>query len=421
MEKKKKINFKQPKYIFPLIILPFALFIGYLLMDFMGEEVKKEEVKQEIATSLGSVDDPILGKNEAYEKLFSSEGTDNRTMIQELDKETDSLFSYTDVMDEKQKRYLDSLSYERSRLSDNNSTYSGDRKYYNPKETQYETPTSQLQQGDSEKPKTEEDLNYERSLEIIKLLNNNSNNGEEKKREENTSERENFDPVESMRKQMLFLDSLEKAKDPEYRARAEAERKRSERMEKLKAFANKTQYVSKTRARGKFNHISKEEDTDLIKAVIDEDIKGYLGSRIRIRLLEDVYIGKKKVKKGTFLYAEITGFTLQRVNLNIVSAMIDNKIYPINLSIYDMDGLKGLYVPASAFREMMRELGSNSVQGVNLEGGQQGFFSSLATNLFQSASTTIAAIIRKNKVKLKYNSYLYLINEQELKNETDEK
>jgi hypothetical protein len=36
---------------------------------------------------------------------------------------------------------------------------------------------------------------------------------------------------------------------------------------------------------------------------------------------------------------------MQRVNLTIVSAFIKGEIYPVNLSIYDVDGMKGLYVP----------------------------------------------------------------------------
>ena len=127
------------------------------------------------------------------------------------------------------------------------------------------------------------------------------------------------------------------------------------------------------------------------------------------------------MKKGSFLYAEISGFSMQRVELNIISVMIDNQIYPINLSIYDMDGIRGLYVPASAFREMTRQLGANSVQGINVENGQ-GFFSSMASNLFRSASEAVVAIIRKNKVTLKYSTYIYLINEKELiknKNENE--
>ena len=99
----------------------------------------------------------------------------------------------------------------------------------------------------------------------------------------------------------------------------------------------------------------------------------------------------------------------------MVSVLVNGNILPINLSVFDIDGMQGLYVPASAFREMMRELGTNSVQGTTLESGSESFFTSMASNLFSSASQTISNIIRKNKAKLKYNTYIYLINEKELK------
>ena len=155
-----------------------------------------------------------------------------------------------------------------------------------------------------------------------------------------------------------------------------------------------------------------------MKAVIDENVTGYLGSRIRFRLLEDVYVGKNKVSKGSILYGQISGFTLQRVNLNIVSILNNGEILPINLSVYDTDGMQGLYVPQSAFREMMRELGENSVQGTTMDNSGQGFFTSLLSRAFQSTSQTIANLIRKNKAKIKYNTHIYLINEKDLsKNE----
>jgi len=247
-------------------------------------------------------------------------------------------------------------------------------------------------------------------MEMMRMLN------EGNKSEETKQEEKEYDPVKGLREQMLFLDSLEKSKDPAYKRQMEAQGRMKANKDKMDEFLNSTMQVSKTRNLGAFNHISKQKENFTIKSVIDENIKGYLGSRIRLRLLEDIFIGKKKVqvKKGTFLYAEISGFSQQRVFLNIVSVMVDNDIYPINLSIYDMDGMKGLYVPSSAFREMTRELGANSIQGVNVESGQ-GFFTSLAGNLFQSASQAVTAIIRKNKVTLKYNSYIYLIDEKDLK------
>lgn len=186
--------------------------------------------------------------------------------------------------------------------------------------------------------------------------------------------------------------------------------------ERMEAFLDSTLKVSKAGLNSQFNTISKEKENDFIRAVIDENVKGYSGSRIRFRLLEDVYVGKnRKIDKGTILYGQISGFNMQRVKLNIVSVLYKGEILPINLTIYDNDGMEGLYVPQSAFREMVNEFGSNSMQGQNMSSGSgEGFFTSMWSKLFQSTSTTIANLIRKNKVKLKYNSYVYLINEQEL-------
>ena len=106
---------------------------------------------------------------------------------------------------------------------------------------------------------------------------------------------------------------------------------------------------------------------------------------------------------------------MQRVELNIISVFSKGEILPVNLSIYDLDGMKGLYVPQSIFRDMVREMGSNSVQGTQMDMGGSGFFTSLGTRLFTSTTKSIANLIKANKAKLKYNSYVLLIDEKELK------
>jgi conjugative transposon TraM protein len=158
--------------------------------------------------------------------------------------------------------------------------------------------------------------------------------------------------------------------------------------------------VTKASKSTEFNSIFRQRENNFIKAVIDENIKGFAGSRIRIRLLEDVYVGNAKISKGTPLYALISGFSLQRVNLNIVSVMHQNEILPISLNIYDVDGMEGLYVPSSAFREMTRSMGENIVQGQNLSSGSADFFTTTLSSVYQSTSKTISDVIRKNKAKL---------------------
>ena len=404
----KKINFKQPKYIFPLILLPVILFLGFHTTKYMDKEKQPKEISQDLSLNLGETQDSILSKNAAYDDLFQR--GDGRSMLDGIDKDNDSLQSYSDNLDYNQKRYIDSLKMVRS-LNNRANGNGGNDSYY---------------KQNSQRNSDEKD--FQRSAEMIRMLNNESN-GSGSKLNTNSANQNSFgttknevgnDPVKMLKKQMLMMDSLEKAKDPEYQSALAAENKLKNNKEKMTAFLNSTLRVDKSTLNPSFNSIAKKDGDNFIKAVIDENHKGYLGSRIRFRLLEDINVGKHKINKGTILYGQISGFSLQRVNLNVVSILKDGNILPVNLSVFDMDGMKGLYIPQSDFREMLREMGSNSVQGTQMDSGGESFFTSLFSSLFSSTSKTIASMIRQNKAKLKYNSYLYLINDKELKKNNDD-
>ena len=251
------------------------------------------------------------------------------------------------------------------------------------------------------------------------MLNDKSNGKQENEQlsenQKSSNQNAQQDPVKYLKQQMLVMDSLEKARDPEYQAKLLAEQKLKANKEKMDEFLNSTFNVGKSGINSEFNAFYRENENSFIKAVIDENNKGFLGSRIRFRLLEDIFVGNKKIDKGSILYGQISGFSMQRVDLKIVSVFTKGEILPVNLSIYDIDGMKGLYVPQSVFRDMIREMGSNSVQGTQMDMGGQGFFTSIGSKLFTSTSKSIANLIKTNKAKLKYNSYVFLIDEKQLK------
>lgn len=391
----KQLNFKQKKYVLPLLALPFLLLFVYVGAQFAKEEKPKEKPK-ELSLSLGETKDSIMTKNDAYDALFQKD--DNRTMLGGLDKEQDSLMSYEDQLSLVQKRKIDSLKDVRSRQNGYQAK-GNPSSYYNPK-------------GQND------DKDYKRSEDIIRMLNDKSygkseNNYADTPREKTQNGQQ--DPVKLLKQQMLVMDSLEKAKDPEYQSKLAAEQRLKANKEKMEAFLNSTFNVSKSGINSGFNAFYKEKENNFIKAVIDENNKGFLGSRIRFRLLEDIFVGNKKIEKGSILYGQISGFSMQRVDLTIVSVFTKGEIFPVNLSIYDLDGMKGLYVPQSIFREMMREMGQNSIQGTQMDMRGEGFFTSLGTKLFTSTSKSIANLIKTNKAKLKYNSYVFLIDEKQLK------
>ena len=164
-----------------------------------------------------------------------------------------------------------------------------------------------------------------------------------------------------------------------------------------------------------------EKEPALIKAIIDENIKAMDGSRVRLRLLNDVEIGEMVVKKGAYLYAIMSGFGSQRVKGTVKSVLVDDEIVKINLSLYDTDGMEGLYVPSSQFRETSKDVASGAVTG-NVDMNNTNTGSSFSQwgmqtvqNAYQKTTNAIGKAIKKNKVKLKYGTFVYLINSKDTK------
>ena len=170
-----------------------------------------------------------------------------------------------------------------------------------------------------------------------------------------------------------------------------------------------------------FNTIADEEKLDdpLIKAMIDQTTKAHEGTRLRFKLLDDVIVKGVKLKKGTYLYGTVTGFGQQRVMADITSILVKDKFLKIHLSVYDLDGMQGFYVPESAFRDMMKNAGSAAMQSnISFDsGGGNGISAEMLAlqalqNVYQSTSSAVSQAIKKNRAKIKYNTIVYLINEQ---------
>jgi len=190
---------------------------------------------------------------------------------------------------------------------------------------------------------------------------------------------------------------------------------------KIKKDGEKGQTVEKVNSPNadRFNTVSanKNVDAPLIKAMIDKTTKAHEGTRLRFKLLDDVTINKVLLKKGTYLYGLVTGFGQQRVKANITSILVGSKFIKVNLSIYDNDGMEGFYVPESAFRDLMKEAGSQAMQqnmqfGNNYGSTLNGESVALQAlqNIYQSASSAVSANMRKNRARIKYNTIVYLIN-----------
>jgi conjugative transposon TraM protein len=168
-----------------------------------------------------------------------------------------------------------------------------------------------------------------------------------------------------------------------------------------------------------FNTLGDGQKNSFIKAILDEGLKVYDGSRVRIRLMDDIIVDNTPLSKGSYLFGIISGFATQRVFVSITSIVYDSRITNVKLEVFDYDGMRGLYIPESLFREISKEAGAQAVGNGNItfSGGSQVNATQLAYQAAQDAYRTstraMSDAIRKRKAILKYNTMVYLVGDKD--------
>ena len=408
-----KINFKQPKYVLPAILYPLLLISGYLIFDIFDTE------PAETGNTLQTTE--FLNPELPQARVDNNGGIDGKyeSMVK----------SYGRIQD-----FSAVENIERNNNED-------DKEAYESKYTE-----DDLALLDTEADRRTEEL--ERLREMQERLRKSAEKGEAMNRDAVSlpllDEHERIARSEQRRKEALAeLDKalaearlqgrkgLEPAADSTgvsasvpLSAGTVTDRNVEVNGNAVHELGDDTetgQVVKKIKTSSDYFHTLAENEPEpkLIKAIIDENIKAVDGSRVRLRLLDDVEINETVVPKGSYLYATMSGFGNQRVKGSVKSILVDDELVKVSLSLYDTDGLEGLYVPGSTFRETAQDVASNAMNNtMSINNGTSGnTFSQWGMqaiqNAYQRTSNALSKAVKKNKAKLKYGTFVYLVNGRE--------
>lgn len=137
------------------------------------------------------------------------------------------------------------------------------------------------------------------------------------------------------------------------------------------------------------------------------------GQVVKLRLLEPLQAGKVLVPENA-LVSGLSKLQGERLDIQISSLEYHGNIIPVQLTVYDMDGLPGLFVPGSmegdAARETMGNIGSGLGTSISFaqSAGQQ-IAMDLTRGVMQGASTYLGKKLRQVKIRLKAGHQLYLV------------
>lgn len=162
----------------------------------------------------------------------------------------------------------------------------------------------------------------------------------------------------------------------------------------------------------------KQTARNTIKACVHGDQTIISGQSVRLRLLEDMHVGKYVLPRNTLITGEgsIKG---ERLDIEILQVEHNGTIIPVELTVHDNDGQAGIFIPgsmeASAAKEMAANLGQNlgtSISITNQSAGDQ-LLSEVGRGAIQGVSQYISKKMREEKVHLKsgYTLMLYQNNQ----------
>ena len=108
-----------------------------------------------------------------------------------------------------------------------------------------------------------------------------------------------------------------------------------------------------------------EDKQNAIKAEVQQTQTLISGSTVRLSSATDVYVNGILIPKGTLLYG-IASQNGERLNITITSIHYQNNLLPVSLSVYDLDGLAGVYIPGSLSRDAVKQSGSEAVNNIGI-------------------------------------------------------
>ncbi|GAB3522141.1 conjugative transposon protein TraM [Emticicia fontis] len=164
-----------------------------------------------------------------------------------------------------------------------------------------------------------------------------------------------------------------------------------------------------------FDTYAGENVQNAIEAVIHETQTLVNGSTVKLRLINEVVINGVNIPKDNFLFgmAQLNG---ERLEIQINSIRYNQSLFRVDLSVYDLDGLAGIYIPGAINREVAKESADRSIQTIGLSSLDSSWEAQAATAGVQAAKSLLSKKVKLVKVTVKAGYQVLLYDEKQKQN-----
>ena len=381
----------KPLLLLPLVLIPFIILIFYILGGGTKKEKEEEQQKLQQAAKGANYTLPDADKSVAiYDKMDNNASKKEVTTSHDYNiaGEADSL---TDIENPEE----ETLSEQRL-LSGKRNLYKSD-----PVPEMEQEPSVDLLAHIRQKEQTvREDLENSQS----KSGNNQPEQQTESVKESTGKKTSTEIPVTGIEElDKVFRQNSKLAKQND--SLSTRLKESTAKNEKLEAEKNKRSTLEKS---GKSGFKPKDTAVPVIEAEVYETTTVLTGNRVKLRLLEEAWLNGVKIPAKTFLYGtcEVSN---ERLQIEVQQIPIGEKFVPVAITVCDLDGLPGLYVPDNASRKVAKEVGS-SANTSSMFGVSDNPLTYMGIQAADRTAQSLLKMIRIKKVTVKKNTLVYLVN-----------
>lgn len=135
------------------------------------------------------------------------------------------------------------------------------------------------------------------------------------------------------------------------------------------------------------------------------------GSTVRLRLLQQVSIGGLDIPKDHLLFAEVR-LSGERLEMKISNIRYGHSLLPVDLQVYDLDGIRGVHIPGSITRDGMKESADRSLQRLGLSALDPSWETKAASMGMEAAKNLLSKKIKQPKVTLPMDYRILLFDQK---------
>ena len=159
-------------------------------------------------------------------------------------------------------------------------------------------------------------------------------------------------------------------------------------------------------------NILNEEQGNALEAVVHETQTIVNGSILKLRLTNDIFINGVLVPRNNFVFgtAALKG---ERLEVKINSIKYKNSIFPVELAVYDMDGIDGIFIPGAINRDVAKASADRSMQGLGIASLDDSWGAQAAGMGVEAAKTLLSKKVKLIKVVVKAGYQVLLYDEKE--------